>query len=216
MGGVVDKVALAAMFDAEYGAFLELARTLTPEEWDTPSLCTEWSVGDVVLHLAYHTHRDGLRETAPSMEKVTAKLVAREHAETREGLLDWLSRPVPASAQRAKGNVCELVIHSQDIRRAIRRPREYPESTFRLSLDTCATVLGTVFVVGRTHRVAKGLRLAATDIEWTHGSGPEVTGTAEALLMAIAARPAALADLSGEGVATMAARLGVATPSIAT
>jgi hypothetical protein len=29
---VVDKVALAAMFDAEYEAFLELARTLTPQE----------------------------------------------------------------------------------------------------------------------------------------------------------------------------------------
>ena len=146
----MDKVALAAMFDAEYEAFLELARTLTPQELDTPSLCQGWSVGDVVLHLAYHTHRDGLRETAPSMEKVTARLVAREHADTRDGLLAWLSRPVPASARKAKGNVCELVIHSQDIRRVVSRPREYPESTLRLSLDTCATVLGTLLVlVGR-------------------------------------------------------------------
>ena len=165
------------------------------------------------MHLAYHTHRDGLRETAPAMEKVTARLVAREHAETRGGLLDWLSRPVPASARKMKGNVCELVIHSQDIRRVISLPRDYPEPTLRLSLDTCATWLGTFLVVGRTHRVAKGLRVVATDIAWSHGSGPEVTGTAEALLMAIAARPAALADLSGEGVTTMAARLGVASQS---
>jgi hypothetical protein len=83
----------------------------------------------------------------------------------------------------------------------------------RLSLDTCATVLGTLLVVGRTHRVAQGLRLSATDIEWSHGSGPDVTGTAEALVMTINARPAALADLRGEGVKTMAARLGVATES---
>jgi len=149
------------------------------------------------------------------MEKVTARLVAREHADTRDGLLAWLSRPVPASARKAKGNVCELVIHSQDIRRVVSRPREYHESTLRLSLDTCATVLGTLLVVGRTHRVGKGLRLTATDIEWSHGSGPVVTGTAEALLMAIAARPAALADLSGEGVTTMAVRLGVASQSAA-
>jgi hypothetical protein len=112
-----------------------------------------------------------------------------------------------------KGNVCELVIHSQDIRRVIGRPRTYPEATLRLSLDTCATVLGTLLVVGRTHRVVKGLRVAATDIAWSHGSGPEVTGTAEAVLMVIAARPAALADLSGEGAKTIASRLGVATPS---
>src|SRR5262245_25100013 len=102
----MDKVALGATFDTEYEAFLELARTLTAEEWVTPSLCQEWTVGDVVLHLAYHTHRDGLREKTPSMGKVTAKLVAREHAETRAGLLDWLSRPVPASARKDKGNVC--------------------------------------------------------------------------------------------------------------
>jgi hypothetical protein len=84
-----------------------------------------------------------------------------------------------------------------------------------LSLDTCTTMLGTLLVVGRTRRVAKNLRLVATDIEWSCGEGPEVSGTAEALLMAVAARPLVLADLSGDGVATMAQRLGVATPSVA-
>jgi uncharacterized protein (TIGR03083 family) len=171
-------------------------------------------VADVVLHIAYHTHRDGLRETLPSMDKVTAKLVAREHADTREGLLAWLGRPVPASARENKGNVCELVIHQQDIRRVAGGPRSYPEPTLRLALDTCVTILGTRFIVDRAHRVAKGLHLVATDMSWSHGTGPEVRGTAEALLMAVAARPAALADLSGEGVPTMAARLGAAAPPV--
>ena len=142
-------------------------------------------------------------------------MIEREDADAREGLLEWLQRPVPDAARRDKGNICELVIHSQDIRRAIQRPRDYPEATMRFSLDTCTTMVGTLLVVGRTRRVAKNVRLVATDIEWSHGKGPEVSGTAEALLMAVAARPLVLADLSGDGVATMAQRLGVATPSVA-
>ena len=52
-----------------------------------------------------------------------------------------------------------------------------------------------------------GLRLQADDINWSWGSGPEVTGTAEAILMAVAGRPAALAGLSGEGLPMLAGRV---------
>lgn len=51
---------------------------------------------------------------------------------------------------------------------------------------------------------ARGVRLVATDLDWSRGSGPEVTGPAEALLMAMAARPCALADLEGPGKSTLA------------
>jgi len=57
-------------------------------------------------------------------------------------------------------------------------------------------------------RRIRGLRLRATDIDWAHGDGPEVTGPGEALLMAMSGRRAALADLSGPGLATLAKRLG--------
>jgi len=51
------------------------------------------------------------------------------------------------------------------------------------------------------------VRLRATDIDWEHGSGPEVTGPGEALLMTMTGRPAAVADLSGPGLGTLATRL---------
>ena len=60
-------------------------------------------------------------------------------------------------------------------------------------------------VLGNKKRVA-GLKLAATDIDWTFGDGPEVRGTGEALLLAICGRKAALDDLEGEGVATLRSR----------
>jgi hypothetical protein len=41
----------------------------------------------------------------------------------------------------------------------------------------------------------------------TAGTGPEVRGPGEAIFMALNGRSAVLADLSGDGVATLAARL---------
>ena len=52
-----------------------------------------------------------------------------------------------------------------------------------------------------------GLTLRATDQEWRSGDGPEVAGPSEALAMAMAGRPAALADLDGDGVALLRSRL---------
>ena len=39
----------------ERQALLELLETLTPEQWDTPSLCAEWQVRDVVGHMVRET-----------------------------------------------------------------------------------------------------------------------------------------------------------------
>jgi hypothetical protein len=54
----------------------------------------------------------------------------------------------------------------------------------------------------------RGLRLVATDLGFAAGLGPEVRGTAEALLMAIAGRRGVVSELSGPGQAKLAARIG--------
>ena len=48
------------------------------------------------------------------------------------------------------------------------------------------------------------MRLIATDMDWFHGDGPEVTGPAEALMMAMDARPGALNQLAGPGKTLLA------------
>jgi hypothetical protein len=60
-------------------------------------------------------------------------------------------------------------------------------------------------LIGAKRRIA-GLRLRATDADWHHGDGPEVSGPMTSLLLAMSGRKAALADLDGEGLATMSAR----------
>ena len=53
----------------------------------------------------------------------------------------------------------------------------------------------------------RGLTLVAKDIDRRAGEGPEVYGPAEALVMCVGGRSAALDELDGPGVSTLAARL---------
>jgi uncharacterized protein (TIGR03083 family) len=196
-----------AMFDEEFEASCALASRLTDDQWTVPSLCPGWTVRDVVVHLAYHTHRSGLKETLPNLDKTTAMMVEREDASSRDGLLRWLSSPPAPTERKSRGTLAELVIHQQDIRRPLGLPRDYPEDALRSSLDLCTTRSGNIFVIDRRFRLGRGLRLVATDLDWTSGKGPEVRGTAEAMLMAIAGRRMVISDLEGDGVRLIDHRL---------
>jgi hypothetical protein len=80
--------------------------------------------------------------------------------------------------------------------------REYPEEALTRVADFFK---GSNLLIGAKRRIA-GLTLRATDTGWTTGSGPEVTGPHLSLVLAMTGRSAALADLSGEGLATLRSR----------
>ena len=63
-----------------------------------------------------------------------------------------------------------------------------------------------------TGRRAAGLRLRATDLDWEWGDGEEVTGTGEALLMAVTGRAALVSRLSGPGADLLAERCQTGAP----
>ena len=93
------------------------------------------------------------------------------------------------------------MIHQQDIRRRWYAPRTIPPDGFgwRWISPLLADDQGSVGT--------PWLRLVATDLDWSHGDGPEVGGAGEALLMAMAGRKDALKDLSGPGKDNLAARM---------
>ena len=94
------------------------------------------------------------------------------------------------------------MIHQQDIRRPLGIGRAIPPKRRQRVLD-CALRSAAV----RGARRARCVRLVATDLDWAYGSGPEVTGPAEALLMAVAARLDALNQLTGPGKTVLAQRI---------
>lgn len=202
---------LMPMARAERADLADFLATLTPRDWETPSLCTRWSVKDVVAHVISYEELGtlGLLKRFAKGWVVRANQVGVDELAnlTPQELLAFLRGHLqPRGLTAGFGGMIALVdgtIHHQDIRRALDRPREVPP-------DRLGRVLSLVPGnprLGAGRRI-RGLRLRATDLDWAHGDGPEVTGPGEALLMAMTGRSAALADLSGPGHATLAARLG--------
>ena len=132
----------------------------------------------------------------------------REYADRSPAeLTDLLRRHLtPTGLTAGLGGAIALtdgLIHHQDIRRPLGLPRAVPAERVRPALRTALfapTLLGVVRV--------RDVRLVATDLDWAFGRGPEVRGTAEALLMAVAGRRGIAAELSGPGRERIARRLG--------
>lgn len=198
------------MARAERADLAEFLATLTPQDWQAPTLCTRWNVKDVVAHVISYEELGPLgllKRFAKGWIVRTNQVGVDEFADlTPQQLLEFLRRHLqPRGLTAGFGGMIALVdgtIHHQDIRRSLDRPREVPP-------DRLARILPLVPGnprLGAGRRI-RGLRLRATDVDWTHGAGPEVTGPGEALLMAMSGRPAGLADLDGPGLATLSARL---------
>ncbi len=202
---------LMTMARAERADLADFLATLAPQDWEAPSLCSKWSVKDVVAHVISYEELGalGLMRRFVKGWIVRANQVGVDEfaALSPQQLLAFLRNHLePRGLTAGFGGMIALVdgtIHHQDIRRSLGRPRSVPP-------DRLERVLGLVPGnprLGAGRRV-RGLRLRATDIVWAHGHGPEVTGPGEALLMAMSGRPAALTDLSGPGLITLAKRVG--------
>jgi uncharacterized protein (TIGR03083 family) len=189
----------------------ELLASLTPEQWDAPTLCEGWRVRDLVAHV--YSYEDlGMVRTIARMAKSgfdgdRANAVGvTEHADKSPDELLARAREhiQPAGLTAMMGGriaMTDGMIHQQDIRRPFGRPREIPTDRLVVVLDTAKSAP----TISAAKRI-KGLKLIATDIDWTTGEGPEVRGTGEALLMAIAGRRGLADELDGPGVATLAER----------
>jgi uncharacterized protein (TIGR03083 family) len=195
---------------AERADLADYLATLTPQQWATPSLCTKWTVKDVVAHMISYEELGTLglirRFLKGAIVRANEVGVDEFASLSPQQLLDFLRNHLtPHGLTAGFGGMIALVdgtIHHQDIRRTLGQPRTVP-------VDRLTRILPLVPSnprLGAGRRI-RGLRLRATDVDWVHGRGPEVTGPGEALLMAMTGRPAALADLDGPGLSTLAARL---------
>jgi len=200
---------LAAMITAEHAEVCELAGSLTTQQWDAPSLCGGWSVRDVMIHLADHIHRSGPQAIGAlvrggfSPTRSTQRTVDRGRHIPAAELIGWLEQPVRAPSVV---QLCELVIHHQDVRRALGLSRAMSPERVVACLDYGLTRAGSAAVAGARRR-AIGLGLVGVDASWRHGGGAEITGPAEALLLALNGRREAIDDLSGEGVEVLRGRV---------
>jgi uncharacterized protein (TIGR03083 family) len=197
--------------------FATLARDLSPAEWSAPSLCDEWTNHDVLAHLVagygsrfgqlvaeVHRHRWSFDAANTDMAR---KLASRRGPAE---LLDDLTRLAdhPQGMGRYLSRTMFLgdhVTHELDICFALDRESTIPTDALIAVLNAQVT-LPNPFVPA--FRNSRGLRLIATDADWTYGrTGPRVFGRATELVLVLGSRPRALAGLNGDGVEVLAGRV---------
>src|SRR5207248_7813266 len=115
---MTDADTLRVMVEDEQEEFETLLRDLTAEQWATPSLCRGWSVRDVVVHIANHSHtttRTRIGQLARARFSVARQMDVYRDRSTAE-LLDWLSSPAKlGGSANIRTQLSELVIHQQDV-----------------------------------------------------------------------------------------------------
>ena len=198
------------MATAERTDLAEFLAPLTLEQWEAQSLCERWRVRDVVAHVMsfdsvnlvgmlrrairgriVHVNQVGVDELASLS---TEQLLERLRAHLRpQGL---------ATTFGGRLALLDVTIHHQDIRRPLGMPRQIPAERLHCVLGDSVR---SPELPG--WHLSRGVRLSPTDLDWSHGSGPEITGPAEAVLMAVAGRQSAVGELAGPGQPILASRL---------
>lgn len=206
-----------AKYDTMYPRIIKARESLAADlaglsraQWATRSLSKEWTVQNVVAHLAgtFTSTLGGMlrsvalngfslkkandaevsENTFPDPQKTLE--VYRERMDSREGF-----RP-------AEGQLFELIVHAEDIRRALGIRHQYSQE----DLQSLARIVEKSPLGLAGKKRAKGLRLTATDIPWSLGKGPRVEGPMISLVMALTGREEYLEDLSGDGAEAFRSR----------
>lgn len=202
--------------DHERLSLADLLDDLTPEEWETPSLCAGWRVQDVAAHLTL-SQTGVLRaayETLRARGNITRMIhdTAVRQAQLPVDQYGTLLRAMAGSRKTAPGvtylePLIDILVHGQDIAIPLGRTRPMPPAAAATAADRVWPTLWPF----RAERRLRGFRLTATDYAWSAGQGRQVEGPIAAILLLLTGRPAALPHLSGPGLAALEARLSAAT-----
>jgi uncharacterized protein (TIGR03083 family) len=90
----------------------------------------------------------------------------------------------------------DVLVHGQDIAVALGRTRRMPTA----AAAAAAQRAWDLWFPFRARTRLAGFRLAATDTDWTVGSGAPIEGPIAALLLLVTGRDAAVGQLTGDGV----------------
>ena len=196
---------------AERKALATDLEALTDDQWATPSLCEGWTVRQALAHMTAAATSSPMKfftrlvGSGFRFDAMGAKDIEREQgsnaAETLARFKDAadLTSAPPGPVVTWLG---ETIVHSTDIRRPLGIAHGFPVDAL---VGVANFYKGSNLLIGAKKRIAD-LHVRATDADWSTGEGAEVEGPLLSLIMAMTGRTAVLGDLSGDGVATLAAR----------
>lgn len=191
---------LTELIRTERLAFIDLLESLTEDQWQTPSLCSAWTVEHVAAHLAW-APVSGPLEMVPAAlragfrtNRMIADTAVRWTARGRPAILDQLRKNVGSDAKPLGvppvAALADAVVHGLDVRLPLGLHRDVDPEAFRLIANWTVTSRWpmTVPVGGNVRKRLRGTRLIAIDADWAWGEGAEVREPTDMILLRIVGR----------------------------
>lgn len=206
------KTDLWSMIHEQRQTVADMLAALNEQQWEMPSLCAGWRVRDVAAHnIETHLMTPGrfislYMGSGFRFHSMTEKGVDRHRTEPPSELVTQFRETAKRSTAPPGPLVAmlgEVVIHGEDMARPVGRRIDVPPATLMTTLDYTRRTQPLLHGKQRS----AGLKLRATDVDWTAGDGPEVAGPGTSIILAIAGRAAGLGDLTGDGVDLLRSRM---------
>ncbi|WP_197377664.1 maleylpyruvate isomerase family mycothiol-dependent enzyme [Mycolicibacterium baixiangningiae] len=185
-----------AHIDAERADLADFLDTLTPGQWATPSLCADWTVRDVAVHLTQSTTswprlgwqavRSGFRFDA------MVSRAAREDPRTPDEIVAAL-RAMAGVRRRPPGTavadpLADALVHGQDIAVPLGIDRPMPVGPAVIA----AKRLWTMGFPFHARKRFAGIELRGADADFAVGSGRPVVAPIRDIVLALSGRNSAV------------------------
>jgi uncharacterized protein (TIGR03083 family) len=166
-----------------YNGLADLLASAPAATWDAPSLCEKWQVRHVIAHMTMPARLTpeqfgaemaaAGRDFAVLNDTVAARDASLPEADHLEALRSQVLQEWQPPGGGAAGALSHAVIHSLDVTIALDRHPVAPNDAVVAVLDQVAAANGAWFGVDLT-----GVRLEATNTDWSWGNGEAVAPTA--------------------------------------
>jgi uncharacterized protein (TIGR03083 family) len=195
----------------ERRALADALDRLTPDQWRGTTMCAGWTPGHVLAHLTMpfriseQAVMAGIQECGGDFTKFSDGVADRDgklpQADLVAVLCDNADTAWSPPGGGLVGALSHDVIHGLDITWPL--PIDHP-----IADDALTTVLESITSPGSETYFGvplQGIKLTATDLDWTHGSGAPLTGRARDLIMLLANRRVPTGLFEGDGIDLAAA-----------
>lgn len=181
-----------AVIDAQRADLADVLDGLRPEQWTAPSLCEGWQVRDVAAHLT-HSHMSMPRvilEAAKSRFRFDP-MIRRLAVQDRRSQADIVAalramvgsrKKIPVTSDRDP--LMDILIHGQDIAVPLGIDRPMPAGA---AVEVAHHLWRMRFPMHPAARLT-GVRLIATDADFTVGAGREIRAPIRDIVMILAGR----------------------------
>lgn len=201
------------LIHAERARVANMLEELRESNWHAKSLCSDWTVEQVVAHLTAAASTGKLAwirsivgagfNPSKHNQRRLAQYLGSTPAETLEMFRDSISNTIAPTKDYAAW-LGEVIVHGQDIA----RPLGVAHTPDPVAVNEVAHFFATKDFAVNSRKLVKGLTLEADDASFKSGSGPMIRGHLLNLVMVMAGRPDYGTELEGDGVEELCRRIG--------